>query len=131
VEPEAFPLPILTSCYGRKPPQDSKGNILRKLLLAVLLSLAVLPFQALAFTQDECAEAAQNVYAAQTLLNASKEIFDAATAKVESAPASDLEWSEELKSFILSIAKKLKPGADPQKVGMAVFEGCKANLKAI
>jgi hypothetical protein len=93
--------------------------------------LMFLSFSAAAFSRDECAEAAQTVYAAQQVLNQSQVAFNAATAEVEAMPAEQLEWSEELKAYILSIVKKLKPENDPQKVGMAVFEGCKAGLKAV
>jgi hypothetical protein len=105
--------------------------MLRKLLASALLFLALLPFSASAFTNSECTELAEQLFAAQSVLNQSKEHFDAATAVIEQTPASEMGISDEFKQYMLSIAKKLKPGSDPQKVGMAVFEGCKANLKAI
>jgi hypothetical protein len=104
--------------------------MLKKVILWTCL--AVLPILSQAsLSKAECQIAAQNVYNAQGVLNEDKAMFEAVTAQVEAAPAATYEWSEELKVYILSIAKKLKEGDDPQKVGTAVFQGCMAKLKAI
>jgi hypothetical protein len=102
----------------------------KKLLLAACLAVLPILTQA-SLSKAECQIAAQNVYNAQGVLNEDRAMFDTVTAQIEAAPAATYEWSEELKTYILSLAKKLKEGDDPLKVGTAVFQGCMAKLKAI
>lgn len=103
---------------------------MKKLLLGLLL--AALPFLSVAaFSKAECVELAEQAFAAQSVLNQSKPAFEATTALIEQTPADEMGVPEEFKKYLLSIVKKLKQGDNPQTIGMVVFEGCMAKLKAI
>lgn len=101
-----------------------------KKLLTVLLG-AVLSFQVAALTKDECREAAENLFAAQNILNVNPTLFKETHEGILADKPESYGWSPELYEFITKLASKLKPGNDPQKVGKAVFEGCVAKLEAV
>lgn len=101
---------------------------MKKLLLGLLVALSVTA--ASAFTREECSIAATNIFYAQSTLNEAPARFKETTANIRKAPASDYQWSKSLKKFILGIADRLKEGADPQKVGQAVFDAC-VNKKSV
>jgi hypothetical protein len=93
-----------------------------KVLVACLL--AVLPLVTLAFDKHECMEIAQNVAAAQEVMNKSPEVFVQVHDKIKATPAAELEWTQKEKDAIIGIVDLLKPGNDPEKVGSAVYESC-------
>lgn len=84
-------------------------------------------FSVFAFTEEECATAAENVFQAQAILNENKALFDETHKKIKATPASEFKWSQALKTFITSTVDKLKPGGDPVKAGNAVFVGCQTS----
>ncbi len=104
--------------------------MLRKLLCTALLTLLPLTSFA-ALSEQECITAAENVYAAQGILNQSPALFKQTHEQVLAGSPSDLGMSQELYELVTRAVSKLVPGSDPLKVGTAVFEGCKLNLKVI
>jgi len=96
--------------------------LLKRILAALAATIACSAF---GFTTPECKEIAENVFAAQSILNIDKSSLDETHAGVKATPAKELGWSEEQKEKILAIVDSLKPGQDPQKVGMAVFNACR------
>lgn len=95
---------------------------MKNFLLGALIALASL--SASAFTKEECNIAGVNIFYAQMMLNESPSQFAQTTKEIKASPAADLDWSEELKRFIVGLADTLKPGKDPKAVGQAVFDAC-------
>ena len=93
---------------------------------------AVLSTAALAgLSKEDCAEAAENIFAGQNILNQAPDLFKQTHEGVKAGKPADYGWSPELYVFITKLADKLKPGNDPKKVATVVFEGCLAKLKTI
>lgn len=97
-------------------------SFLKKASFGLLLALASL--SASAFTKEECNIAGVNMFYAQMLLNEDPALFAQTAKEVKATSAADLDWSEELKRFIVGLADTLKKGKDPKAVGQAVFDAC-------
>jgi len=103
---------------------------MKKLLTSVFIFLFMSVAQA-SLSKDECLGAAQEVYAAQNVLNADKALFDMVTSKIKDTPAEAMGVSQEFKDFVLGLVSKLKAGGDPETAAKAAHQGCLAKLKAI
>lgn len=93
--------------------------------------LMFLSMNAWALDKEECTEAAENIFAAQNVLNSNPAQFKAIHESILADKPESYGWSPELYEFITKLAGKLKPGNDPKKIALVVFEGCLAKAKAI
>jgi hypothetical protein len=98
---------------------------LKAVLLTAALSLSLLG-TASAFTNRECAFIAEQVYAAQGLLNEDKAEFEAVKKALTQAGPEGTGIPKEIFDKVMAIVGSLKQGPDPEKMGMAAFEVCRA-----
>lgn len=102
--------------------------LFKTIIGALLLSFSCLSAALPPFSDQECAELAEQVFAAQSLLNTSPDVFAALSEKV--AAQGEIEgMNPELYAILMAVVKKMRAGDDPKKVGMVVFYGCKNALK--
>lgn len=102
--------------------------MLKNIILSVFILVSV---SAWGFDKEQCKVVSANVGQAQAVLNEDKNMFDMTVAIVDASPPSRFEWTEEMKTYIQALVKKLIEGGNPQAAANAAYAGCMAGAKTI